>query len=160
MKKIITYIYILFFLAWDLVSKYVFYNMRIWSERDVLVPLLNTGVARSIPIPQLFTILLTCAMIIVFIYIWKKWLLYTYIWITSSRMLYICNGAMTLLVAGSIGNLYDRIVYNGVRDFISINVWYLWDLWYPIFNIADIYIVIGTLVLMYVVYISDKKKIS
>jgi lipoprotein signal peptidase len=43
-----------------------------------------------------------------------------------------------LILAGALGNLYDRIIYKGVRDFIDF---YLIN--WPIFNLADAYITIS-----------------
>ena len=50
--------------------------------------------------------------------------------------------AYSLLLGGAIGNLIDRIFLGHVRDFISIWVW-------PIFNIADIAISIGIILIIY-----------
>ncbi|MBI4159528.1 signal peptidase II [Candidatus Woesearchaeota archaeon] len=49
---------------------------------------------------------------------------------------------LTLILAGTIGNLIDRIFLGYVRDFIDLKFW-------PVFNIADFVIVIGTLLLVY-----------
>jgi len=46
----------------------------------------------------------------------------------------------TVALAGALSNLVDRIMYGGVVDFISIS--YGWFSW-PIFNIADVCIVLG-----------------
>jgi signal peptidase II len=46
----------------------------------------------------------------------------------------------TLVVAGSIGNLVDRLWYYGVIDFIELS--YTIHTW-PLFNIADVCIVVG-----------------
>lgn len=43
--------------------------------------------------------------------------------------------AYILFIAGALGNTYDRLIYGSVRDFIDIVDRY------PIFNIADIYLV-------------------
>ena len=43
---------------------------------------------------------------------------------------------MALLVAGSAGNLIDRVLNGGVTDFLQVPHW-------PAFNLADSYIVIG-----------------
>lgn len=50
------------------------------------------------------------------------------------------------IVAGSLSNIVDRFVYGGVVDFIelSYNGW-MW----PSFNIADMFIVSGIIVMMY-----------
>ena len=50
-----------------------------------------------------------------------------------------------LLTGGILGNLSDRIIYGYVRDFIDI---YIFKYNYPVFNIADICIVIGVILLI------------
>ena len=47
--------------------------------------------------------------------------------------------ALGLILAGTLGNLFDRIVFNGVRDFLY---WYYIVDW-PVFNIADCCLVCG-----------------
>ena len=45
-----------------------------------------------------------------------------------------------LILAGALGNLWDRIWYGGVRDFLDV----YWQVHHwPTFNLADCYIVIG-----------------
>jgi len=51
--------------------------------------------------------------------------------------------ALGLILAGAVGNLYDRIVFRGVRDFLRV---YWFD--FPIFNIADSCLVCGAGVLL------------
>ncbi len=45
-----------------------------------------------------------------------------------------------LVLAGSISNIVDRALYNGVIDFISISFG-TWS--FPVFNVADMCIVLG-----------------
>lgn len=54
----------------------------------------------------------------------------------SDRLLCASLG---LILAGTLGNLYDRIVFSGVRDFLH---WYRYFDW-PVFNIADCCLVCG-----------------
>ncbi|MBQ1812331.1 MAG: signal peptidase II [Bacilli bacterium] len=56
----------------------------------------------------------------------------------------------SLVLAGISGNLIDRIFYGGVIDYISINLPF-YDM--PIFNLADMCIVIGILMIIYIMII-------
>lgn len=58
---------------------------------------------------------------------------------------------LALLVAGSTGNLTDRFVRGSVTDFIHFPYW-------PAFNLADIYIVAGVLLLIRVLLIRPGQK--
>ncbi len=51
--------------------------------------------------------------------------------------------ALGLILGGTLGNLYDRIVFNGVRDFL----YFYWIEW-PVFNVADCCLVCGALLLL------------
>jgi lipoprotein signal peptidase len=46
--------------------------------------------------------------------------------------------ALGLILAGTVGNCYDRLVFNGVRDFL-----YFHYIEWPVFNIADCCLVVG-----------------
>lgn len=58
-----------------------------------------------------------------------------------SAFSYFCLG---LVSGGILGNLFDRVGYKGVIDFIDFRVW-------PVFNLADTFIVcgIGGLIIFY-----------
>lgn len=49
---------------------------------------------------------------------------------------------LSVIIAGGIGNMIDRIRFDFVVDFISFVL-----INYPIFNVADIYIVVATIIL-------------
>ncbi len=53
--------------------------------------------------------------------------------------------ALTLILAGALGNLYDRIVIGEVVDFID---WYYEDYHFPAFNIADSVIMLGAALML------------
>lgn len=57
---------------------------------------------------------------------------------STARDRWLC-AALGLILAGTLGNFYDRITFNGVRDFLHWN--YLFD--WPVFNIADCCLVCG-----------------
>lgn len=106
----------------------------------------NTGAAFSILENQ--TILLAITSIIcisVIIYYLKKEE-------NLTTPMYLSFG---LVLGGILGNLIDRIVYQGVIDFLSFQIF---NYNFPVFNIADIGITIGVLLLI-IIYISrDIKK--
>ena len=63
------------------------------------------------------------------------------------------------ILGGSLGNLFDRLYYNAVPDFIDLN--YQGYHWF-IFNVADIFITVGIICLIFAELlnykISDEKK--
>jgi lipoprotein signal peptidase len=62
----------------------------------------------------------------------------------AARERFLCI-ALGLILAGTLGNFYDRIVFNGVRDFLH----WKWEHGppplddFPVFNVADCCLVIG-----------------
>jgi signal peptidase II len=60
--------------------------------------------------------------------------------------------ATSLIMAGGLSNLYDRIVYDGVIDFILLSFGHLS---FPLFNGADMYISLGIILLLYQFYHHD-----
>ena len=55
----------------------------------------------------------------------------------------LCS-ALGLILAGTLGNLYDRVVFGGVRDFLHYHGGFEW----PVFNIADCCLVCGAILLL------------
>lgn len=96
----------------------------------------NTGVAWSILSGKInLIIVITLAIImLLIIYIFNK---------KSYSVLEIISYSM--LLSGSIGNLIDRIIYGYVIDYLNFNI-LGYD--YPIFNFADICIVIGIILIL------------
>ena len=63
----------------------------------------------------------------------------------------------SLIVGGALGNLYDRIFYSAVPDFIDLHYK---DFHWFVFNVADIFITIGVLCLILVEVFSNNKFIN
>jgi lipoprotein signal peptidase len=61
----------------------------------------------------------------------------------TARDRWLCT-ALGLILAGTLGNLYDRLVFNGVRDFLHWDYFFNW----PVFNVADCCLVCGACLLL------------
>lgn len=62
--------------------------------------------------------------------------------------------AFGLLFGGLLGNFIDRVFIGYVRDFIDFKI-FSYD--YPVFNISDICIVVGVILLIYAIYKGEDK---
>ena len=60
----------------------------------------------------------------------------------------------SLLFAGILGNLIDRIVFGYVKDYLHFN---FFGYSYPIFNLADVFIVCGAILLIWIIWKEEKK---
>ncbi len=100
----------------------------------------NSGIAFSIPIPQIILLVVISAIVLYLVY---------YLWKTE-----LTNPAkisVILITAGALGNLIDRFLNNGkVIDFLSF-----WD--FPIFNLADTFITCGVVLYLFLEILSVPK---
>jgi signal peptidase II len=62
----------------------------------------------------------------------------------TARDRWLCI-ALGLILAGTVGNLYDRVLFSGVRDFLDF---YWQDKHWPTFNVADCCLVCGACLLL------------
>ena len=62
--------------------------------------------------------------------------------------------AFMMIFGGSIGNIFDRLYYSSVPDFIDIH---FYNFHWFIFNVADIFITFGVILLIYLEIFSKKK---
>lgn len=84
----------------------------------------------------------------VFIFIWcnKKF--------NETKKMYFLI-ALSLILAGAFGNSYDRIVWGAVADFFYFNYG---RLFFPAFNVADVAIFFGAVILLIDSFKNDAKK--
>src|SRR5262249_9248261 len=60
----------------------------------------------------------------------------------TARDPFLC-AALGLILAGTLGNLYDRLFFHGVRDFLYFHL-----IEWPVFNVADCCLVCGAFLLL------------
>lgn len=92
----------------------------------------NAGIAFGLAGKNLISIIIT-DMIVIFI-------LLRFLILQRDNINKVIRISLILILAGGISNLIDRIVHKGVIDFIDISQKIEH---FPIFNIADIFIIIG-----------------
>ena len=61
---------------------------------------------------------------------------------------------LLLIISGALGNLFDRLYYTAVPDFIDFHIN---DIHWFIFNVADIFISIGVICLIFVEIFMNKE---
>ena len=154
-KKIILYfgIVLIVFLA-DRISKlYILSVLENLGDVDIyinsyinLILVWNTGVGFGLLSFDKSTIYNLITILIIFIN-----LIILYLIIKSDK---IRSYLFLIILGGSMGNLFDRIYYSAVPDFIDIS--YKGYHWF-IFNIADIFISIGIICLIFVELMNYKK---
>ena len=62
--------------------------------------------------------------------------------------------SLLMILGGALGNVYDRIMYNSVPDFIDFHInnfhWF-------VFNVADIFITVGVIIMIMTEFFNRKK---
>lgn len=143
---------ILLFLLTDQISKYLTVkNLAEYESYNVIKNVINfthvhnTGGPWSIfeSTPIIFIIMTLVVLIIGFIYFKKH---------TPTHLLEKLS--ICLIAGGALGNFADRIFRGYVVDMIDVNFFN-----YPVFNIADCYIVVGAILMcFYVIFLDNKIK--
>lgn len=143
-------------LVLDLVTKYVFDAMLADGNEIKIIPYLfnfklvhNFGAAWGMMAgKQVFLIALSLIFIIIFVVYYIK----------EKNKTWLLNVTFGFLFAGCVGNLFDRLIFGYVRDFIQFDFWKS----FPIFNFADVALCVGVvLFIIYLIlyYVKNKKKI-
>lgn len=140
MKKKIYWLALIFFII-DLISKQVVVKLIGLHESVKVIPnffyltyVQNEGAAFSIFQDQQILILLITVIALVLI---NKYL-------NNEKMPRIEGFSMAMITGGIFGNLFDRLAFGYVIDFFDFR---FGKFNYPIFNMADIFIVVGVVML-------------
>ena len=148
-------IFVIFIL--DRLSKlYVIYLDKINTSSEIFVSkflniylIWNEGIAfglLSFEKDNLYNILTALIIIIIFV-----------LFFLTTRSTGIKKYSLTMIIGGALGNVFDRIYYKAVPDFIDFHVgnfhWF-------IFNTADIFITIGVFLMIFLELIDNNKNKS
>lgn len=143
----VSLITVLVFIIDRVVKLYIINNFSLYESKMFIGKIVsltyvrNTGAAFSILRGRrTFFIIMTIVMLFLIIYLYNKVL---------EKNIY-SKISVGLILGGALGNFYDRIVYHYVVDFIDFH-------FFPVFNIADSALVIGTIILSIIIWTSDKK---
>ena len=138
MKKFLLAILSAVLLAFDLLTKTWAQTTLKFGQSKVIIDGFfeltyhqNTGVAWSIGEGGAITpivLLISLAVSIYIIYLWFK---------ENDSLLLV---ALSLVLAGNLGNFIDRLALGYVRDMLSFNIF---GYAFPVFNFADMCLVIG-----------------
>ncbi len=63
---------------------------------------------------------------------------------------------LAMIASGAAGNIYDRIIYGSVCDFLEFNLGFPPFNPWPIFNVADAMVTTGGVILFYLEFIRKK----
>jgi len=136
-------VFTLIFLVLDIcskliISKYLNINESIQIIKGFLniTHVRNTGVAWSLFNDRISLVLIISAIVImgIIFYVRKN-----YPKALADKIAY------SMILGGAIGNFINRIIYGYVTDFIDIKIF---GYNYPVFNLADTFIVIGVILLI------------
>lgn len=148
MKKIIVIASILTII--DQLIKHLFSTYMTLGETFVLIPkffsftlVKNTGVAFSLFAGNQIPLILLSVIVLFF----------CLQWISKQKLNQWNILSFSLLIGGIIGNLIDRIFRGGVIDYLDF---YLFRYDAPIFNFADICVVVGVGILIILLWKEEK----
>jgi signal peptidase II len=127
-------------------------NIELYGSRQVvgeyvrIVHTENTGAAFGL-LPERTTLLSILSVFAVIA------ILYYYRQIASHSPL--IAGTLGMQLGGAFGNLYDRAIDHRVIDFIDVGIPGGWRFW--AFNVADSSIVVGISVVMFLLWLEERK---
>ncbi|WP_025663487.1 signal peptidase II [Aquimarina megaterium] len=126
-------------------------TVKVIGDNFILTKVENTGAALSLGenlTPNLKIIFLQVLPLLV--------LLFMFIYIVKENKISKLNLiGFSFIIGGGIGNIYDRILFNSVTDFMYLEYGFLHT---GIFNMADVSVVVGTLLILLNSVILELKK--
>ncbi len=112
-----------------------------------IVNIENTGSAFGLFTNQAFLLSLVAIVGLVIVLLFFRYM---------TELGFLSGIGLSLIFAGALGNLIDRLRFGHVTDFIYVRLWS--DVFWPAFNVADSAITIGALSVAVITLISLGKK--
>jgi signal peptidase II len=103
----------------------------------------NRGAAFGILKNQIYLFVFTSAFAVILIYSELR----------NNKHRTVYSVALSLILAGALGNLIDRLLFGYVIDFLDFHFW-------PVFNVADSAITIGAVMLGWTLLFTKEKNVS
>ncbi|MCX2763296.1 signal peptidase II [Aquimarina muelleri] len=128
-------------------------RIEVFKDSFVLTKVENTGAAYSLGSdlgPILKILLLQILPIIVLLFLLRQILIKT----DYSKE---TNIGFAFIIGGGIGNLFDRIMYGSVTDFMILDLVVIKT---EIFNLADVSIMIGAILVLYSSFFGKKEALE
>lgn len=103
----------------------------------------NKQLAFGLAMPPSAIVFLSSFFIILFVF-----------WLLSKKFPkpFSVQAGLVLILAGALSNILDRLALSCVIDFIDLPFW-------PVFNLADIFITLGVIILVVLFFIAPKSKV-
>lgn len=144
-KNLLFIVVLTFWIFLDLLTKnialkYLQNEISIFSDLFFLEYVENTWVAFSIEIPGLKYLTIILIIAIFYYYLFER---------KSVKNLKLLDLSFWLILAWAIWNWYERIFNWKVIDFI-------WIKYFSIFNLADIFISLGAIIYLYILFKNKK----
>lgn len=123
----------------DRIVKFLVYNNLLEGRSIEIIPkafyltlVLNTGAAFGL-LKDRNQFFIAASFIVIALVI-------LYVWAGRQKDLFVLS-ALGLILGGAVGNLIDRLIFGYIIDFLDFRIW-------PVFNIADSSITVGSVLLI------------
>ena len=153
MKKIVHFILLFLLIGLDQFTKYFAITQLKGKESIQIIPKVlqlyyheNTGAVWGIMSGKISILILTTTLIML-------GMIALYFKLPKSKRYNLLRLILVFITAGAVGNLIDRCIHQYVVDFIYFEL-----INFPIFNVADIYVTVSSilLVLLSIFYYKDE----
>lgn len=134
-----------------IVDKYLVY-INVIPDFFSLVYKKNEGVAFSLLNGERLIIILLSLVLIIFLFN-----IINNDYLKSHKENKLKNVMYGLLLGGIFGNLFDRIIRGYVIDYISLNIF---GYMFPVFNLADVLIIVGVILIIIISFLDEKDKVE